>query len=219
MSGHPAYRNYWQRKALLRRSFPRFPVKRWWETDGLCEIERIYFDAVRDAASVLDVGAGDLRVMKKLQAAGYGGEYHTQDIGDGGPWTYGDLSEVRRQYGAILCLDVLEHLPLADGISMLQRLTALLPPGGVLVVQTPNAAYLPDPRSWDMTHVHTYALHDLWALLTVEGLEVTGYRVVLGPEREGPVVSLRTAIQRWVKQNVLGCDFANNVAVIARKRA
>lgn len=157
--------------------------------------------------------------MRKLQAAGYGGEYHTQDIGGGGPWTYGDLAEVRRTYGAVLCLDVLEHLPLPDGITLLDRMVELLAPGGVLVLQTPNAAYLPEPRSWDMTHVHTYALHDLWAFFTVAGLEVTGYRVVLGPEREGLVGTLRSSLQWWAKQKLLGCDFANNVAVIARKRA
>ena len=219
MSGHPAYETYWKRKALLKRGFPRFPVRRWWETDSLCDIERVYFEAIRDAPSLLDVGAGDLRVMRKLQAAGYRGEYHTQDIGDGGPWTYADLNEVRRTYGAILCLDVLEHLPLSDGIAMLQRMLELLSPRGVLVLQTPNAAYLPEPRSWDMTHVHTYALHDLWAFFTVEELDVTGYRVVLGPEREGFAVAMRTGLQRWVKQKLLGCDFANNAAVIARKRA
>jgi hypothetical protein len=219
LSGHPAYETYWKRKALLKRGFPRFPVRRWWETDGLCDIERVYFEAIRDAPSLLDVGAGDLRVMRKLQAAGYGGEYHTQDIGDGGPWTYGELGEVRRTYGAILCLDVLEHLPLSDGIVLLKRMLELLAPRGVLVLQTPNAAYLPEPRSWDMTHVHTYALHDLWAFFTVEELDVAGYRVVLGPEREGFAVAMRTGLQRWVKQKLLGCDFANNAAVIARKRA
>lgn len=219
MSGHPAYATYWKRKALLRDSFPRFPVRRWWDTDGLCEIERVYFDAIRHAPSLLDVGAGDLRVMRKIQAAGYGGEYHTQDIGDGGPWTYSDLADVKRAYGAMLCLDVLEHLPLADGIALLQRMTSLLSPGGVLVIQTPNAAYLPEPRSWDMTHVHTYALHDLWAWFACEGFDVAGYRVVLGPEREGFVAGARSAIQRWTKRKLLGCDFANNVAVIARRKA
>jgi hypothetical protein len=219
VSAHPAYETYWKRKSLLKQSFPSFPVRRWWETDGLCEIERVYFDAIRDTTSLLDVGAGDLRVMRKLQAAGYRGEYHTQDIGDGGPYTYADLTEVRRLYGAILCLDVLEHLPLTQGISLLQRMLALLAPGGALVLQTPNAAYLPDPRSWDMTHVHTYAIHDLWAFFVCEGLDVAAYRVVLGPEREGFVAGARSALQRWAKRKLLGCDFANNTAIIARKRA
>jgi|SRR5688572_15302664 len=218
MAGHPAYETYWKRKELLRSSFPSFPVRRWWETDGLCDIERLYFETVRGASSLLDVGAGDLRVMRKMKAAGYAGAYDTLDIGPEGQYTYRDLSEVSRSYGAILCLDTLEHLPLADGVGLLQRMIALLAPGGVLVLQTPNAAYLPDPRSWDMTHVHTYNLPDLWAFFRCEGMEVQGYRVVLGPERESALGAVRSSIVAYVKRKILGCDFANNIALIARMK-
>lgn len=219
MPADPAYETYWRRKELLRRSWPTFPVRRWWETDGLCDIERIYFDAIRGASSLLDVGAGDTRVMEKVQRAGFKGEYHTQDVGAEGRYTYRDLSEVTRTYDAILCLDVLEHLPLADGLRMLKRMISLLTPAGALVIQTPNAAYIPDPRSWDMTHVQTYNIQDLWAFLRCEGMEVEGYRVVLGPQNPGPIGAVRGAIVAYMKRRVLGCDYANNIAIIARKGA
>lgn len=217
MSEHPAYETYWKRKELLKRSWPSFPVRRWWDSDDLCEIERIYFDAVRDSPSLLDVGAGDLRVMRKLERAGYRGEYHTQDVGREGQYTYRDLAEVNRSYGAILCLDVLEHLSLFDGLTLVKRMTSLLAPGGALVIQTPNAAYIPEPRSWDMTHVHTYNVHDLWAYFTCEGMEAAGYRVVLGARNAGPIAAARIAITAYVKRRILGCDFANNIAVVARR--
>lgn len=217
MPADPAYETYWRRKELLRRSWPTFPVRRWWETDGLCDIERIYFEAIQGASSLLDVGAGDTRVMEKIRSAGFKGEYHTQDVGEEGRYTYRDLSEVTRAYDAILCLDVLEHLPLTDGLTLLKRMISLLTPTGALVIQTPNAAYIPDPRSWDMTHVQTYNIQDLWAFLKCEGMEVEGYRVVLGSERPGPIASVRNAIVAYVKRRVLGCDYANNIAIIARK--
>lgn len=217
MSMHPAYETYWKRKELLRRSWPSFPVRRWWETDELCDIERVYFDAVREKRSVLDVGAGDLRVMRKLQRAGYSGEYHTQDIGKEGRYTYQDLGEVKRTYGGVLCLDVIEHLPLIEGLTMIKRMISLLDPGGALVIQTPNAAFIPDPRSWDMTHLQTYNIQDLWAFLICEGLGVDGYRVVLGEQSPGLIVSARTAIVAYVKRRILGCDFANNIAIVARR--
>lgn len=216
MSEHPAYRTYWQRKEMLRRERPAFPVRRWWDTDGLCDIEQVYFAAVQSASSLLDVGAGDLRVMRKLQRAGYRGLYHTQDIGAEGQYTYRDLAEVTRPYGAILCLDVLEHLDLAAGLTLLDRMVTLLEPGGVLVIQTPNAAYLPDPRSWDMTHVQIYNLPDLHAYLVCEGLRVEGYRVVHGAHRPGPVRRLKQAVTGYVKTKILGCDTANNIALVAR---
>jgi len=194
-------------------------VRRWWETDGLCEIEKVYFEAVREARSLLDVGAGDLRIMRKLQAAGYRGEYHTQDVGSERTYTYRDLDEVKRKYGAILCLDVIEHLPLQEGLGMVRAMIALLEPGGALVIQTPNAAYIPDPRSWDMTHVHLYNAGDLWAWLTCEGLEVSLYRVALREEHPNPIVDARVAITDYMKKKILGCDFANNIAAVARKRS
>ena len=76
-----AYATYWERKRLLSGPVPTFPLRRWWATDGLCDVEQAYWDAIRPAARLLDVGAGDLRVMKKFRAAGFAGEYHTQDIG------------------------------------------------------------------------------------------------------------------------------------------
>ncbi len=215
----PAYETYWKRKEMLRKGVPSFPVRRWWETDDLCEIEGVYFDAIRDAPSLLDVGAGDLRIMRKLQRAGFRGEYHTQDVGAEGAHTYHSLDEVRRQYGAVLCLDVLEHIELREGLSTMKRMISLLSPGGVLVIQTPNASYLPDPRSWDMTHVQTYNAGDLWAYLTCEGLHASMYRVALREEHPGLIVSVRLAITDYVKKKILGCDFANNIAAIARKAA
>lgn len=217
MPEHPAYRTYWQRKELLRRGRIEFPVRRWWESDGLCEIDRIYFDAIRDAPSVLDIGAGDLRVMRMFRAAGYAGEYHTQDIGEGRPYTYRDPGEVSRRYGAVLCLDVLEHLDLTSGLALLDRMIELLEPGGALVIQTPNAAYIPDPRSWDMTHVHLYNLADLYAYLTCDGLEVSGYRVTIGDEAPGAIRRLKMGVQAYVKRTILGCDDANNIALVARR--
>ena len=192
-------------------------MRRWWETDGLCDIEQVYFEAIRQAPSLLDVGAGDLRIMRKLQAAGYRGEYHTHDVGSEGRYTYRDLSEVKRPYGAILCLDVLEHLPMQEGLGMVRAMVSLLAPGGALVIQTPNAAYLPDPRSWDMTHLHVYNAGDLWAYLTCEGLSSVVYRVALRDPNPGPVVAARLAITDYVKRKILGCDFANNIAAVARK--
>jgi len=193
-------------------------VRRWWETEELCEIERVYFDVVRGAERLLDVGAGDLRIMRKLQRAGFRGEYHTQDVGSEGAYTYRSLDEVRGQYGAILCLDVIEHLELREGLTMLKKMISLLSPGGVLVLQTPNAAYIPDPRSWDMTHVQTYNAGDLWAWLKCEGLETEIYRVVLlASANPGPMVTVKAAITGYVKRKILGCDDANNIAAIARK--
>jgi hypothetical protein len=213
----PAYLNYWRRKKLTTGALPHFPVRRWWPSDQLCEIEQLIFDAVRSSPSLLDVGAGDLRIKRKLEQAGWRGEYDTLDLGDECSYTYHHLDEVHRTYASILCLDLIEHLPLQEGLTFLNRLVSLLDPGGVLVVQTANARCIRNPLSWDMTHVHCYNLTDLWAYLTCAGLLVGGYRVVFGPKRRGPVTLLRYLAAAFLATRLMGCDYADNIVLIADK--
>jgi hypothetical protein len=212
-----AYQRYWQRKRLLSKAVPHFPVCRWWDGEELCEIEEIYFKEIRGAASLLDVGAGDLRVMGKLKKAGYTGEYHTQDISEEYSHTYRTLSEVKRAYGAILCLDVIEHLPLEEGLGLVNTLIGMLDENGVLIVQTPNARCANNPLSWDMTHLHLYNINDLWAYLATAGLEVHGYRVVFHQKARSPLAHLRSFLSRIVTTQCLGMDYAHNIALIARR--
>lgn len=216
MSEAPAYRDYWRRRELLQTSTPTFPLRRWWPTDRLCEIESVYFEAVRDAASILDIGAGDLRMQEKFRAEGFKGDYDTQDIGREFSYTYEHLEEIKRKYDAVLCLDVIEHLPLNDGLSLLDKLMRLLEPGGILVVQTPNARCIRSPLSWDVTHVHLYNLGDLWAYLTAAGLDTVGYRVVFSEVRLTAGSWLRRTLGAFVTTRLLGSDYADNVVVIGR---
>jgi hypothetical protein len=162
--------------------------------------------------------AGDLRVMKKFRAAGFAGEYHTQDIGTEFEYTFRDLTDIPGPYDAVLCFDVIEHVPLETGLRMIERMAGLLAPGGVMILQTPNARCVRDPMSWDMTHVQLYNLTDLWAFARTMGLAVEGYRVVFqgGPRR--PLRGFfRQFAARYVATRLLGADYADNIALIARK--
>ena len=215
--GDIVYGSYWRRKHALSQPVPAFPVKRWWRTAGLSEIEQIYYDVVERSASVLDVGAGDLSIMRKFKSAGYSGEYHSLDPGEEYTHTYRDLGEVNRKYCAILCLDLIEHLPFPQGLRMLTRLTELLEPSGVMVIQTPNARCIRYPASWDMTHLHSYNAHDLWAYLSGLGLTVEGYRIVFGLEHPGIADRIRGLAGAFIASRLLGCDYADNIAMIGRK--
>lgn len=217
MNQGAVFSGYWRHKRLLSGGVPHFPVRRWWPAEDLCEIEGIIFKAIRRASSLLDVGAGDLRIMKKMHAAGYPGEYHTQDLGSEHPYTYHNLDEIRRTFDAILCLDVIEHMELPEGLGLLRRLTELLSPGGVLVIQTPNARCIRHPLSWDMTHRQCYNLADLWAALTALELKVEGYRVIFQAPKLTPLEWLRACLGRYVITRFLGADYADNILAIARK--
>ncbi len=214
-----AYQNYWKRKQLLNSSLPAFPVLRWWSDEGLAGSERTIFEAVKSSSSLLDFGAGDLRVMKKLQAAGFKGEYHTQDIGTEYVYTYQDLSQIHRKYGAVVCLDVVEHLPLEGGLGLIDSLIDLLETGGILVLQTPNARCVRNPLANDMTHLHAYSVSDLWAYLTCKNLDVKGYRVDFLPKRPTIGARIKDFLSKLVITRLLGCDYAENILLIGSKIA
>ncbi len=77
---------------------------------------------------------------------------------------------------AVFLAHVIEHLTVGDAFAMLARLAELMPPGGRLVVVTPNPACLANLTNdfWsDPTHVRLYSL-DLLRFL----LEQTGFDVV-----------------------------------------
>jgi hypothetical protein len=219
MSPSVAYLNYWKRKQVVGGGLPRFPVRRWWPGEGASECDLICFEAIRGASSLLDVGAGDLRLREKYRGLGYRGEYLTLDIGDEYAYDYSDLSEVGRTFGAILCMDVIEHLPLEEGLSMIVRMAELLDDGGVLVIQTPNARCIRHPLSWDMTHLHCYNIADVWSFLTCLGLEVEGYRIVFSTERVGLLARVKQLAAAYVTTRLLGCDYADNLLLVARKRS
>ena len=219
MSEDPAYQNYWRRKQLLAERPPRFPRTRWWKTEGLSQIEHIYFEAIQRSSSLLDFGAGDGRVQRKFAAAGFRGEYHTLDVGTEHQHTYRDLSQVLRKYDAVLCLDVIEHMPLRDGLGLLQKLCSLLTPGGVLILQTPNARCIANPMAWDMTHVQIYNAGDLWAYLTCLGMVTEGYRVAFTSERPSLRDRARALLGRFIVTRLLGLDDTANIAILARKPA
>ncbi len=191
---------------------------RWWRSDELCEVEQIIFDALESKSSLLDVGAGDLSFKKKLQIAGYQGKYETVDTSIEYSYDYSSLSEIDQRFEAILCLDVLEHLDLNGGLKMLDDLSSLLAAGGLLVIQTPNARCIRHPLSTDMTHLHCYNVSDLWAYLTACDLDVRAYRVVFAPQRRSPFGFLRYLVSAFVITRLLGCDYADNILLLAQKR-
>lgn len=211
-----AYANYWKRKELLKNP-PQFPTKHWWADSSFSEIEQIVFDQVKDKPRILDVGAGDLQVKRKFYQSGFQGTYHTQDIGQEFTYTYSSLEEIDQRYEAVLCLDTLEHLELRPGLALLQKLIERVEPGGTLVIQTPNARCVSTPLSWDMTHLHCYNIHDLWAYLTALGLEVQGYRVIFGHPKKNLIERCSWFVSRLIVTRCLGLDYAANIVLIAQK--
>lgn len=210
------YATYWHKKQLLN-SKPHFPCVQWLDQSALCDIESIYFATLQSAKSILDVGAGDLRIKKKFEAAGFSGEYHTLDIGDEHAHTYTDITQVKRKYAAVICLDVIEHLPLPEGLALMEKILNAVEENGVLIIQTPNARCVRSALANDMTHLHLYNLSDLWSHFTAKGHQVDGYRIVLGKPR-GVLQKIESLLSKYIITRLLGLDYADNIAVVVRKK-
>jgi hypothetical protein len=215
----PIFSGYWQRKRLLE-TVPHFEHIQWWQTAGFSDLEERFWQELSVSNSILDVGAGDLRLMKKFVQRGYKGTYHTMDIGDEFEYTYSDLRQVGdARYDGIVCLDVIEHLPLPAGLELIRTLVSLLTTSGVLILQTPNARCIRSPYGWDMTHVQTYSLPDLWAYVASCGLTATGLRVTFVRSPRSITDRLRSLASQFLITRILGADFADNIVLIARAGA
>jgi SAM-dependent methyltransferase len=94
---------------------------------------------------VLDVGAGSGRLVELLREAGFsafGVEIAANEISPDGPIIARNIEDVphNNQFDAVVMLWVLEHLP--DPASALERLHALIRPGGWIVARVPNVAFI-----------------------------------------------------------------------------
>jgi Methyltransferase domain len=210
------YETYWQRKRLTAGGCPHFPVVQCSGRGIDGQVLEIITGAIAGRARLLDIGAGNLEVRKVLRDSGFMGEYETLDIGTEFDHTYKSIDEVSGKFGAVLVLDVIEHLKLEVGLELIRASLSLLEDGGSLVVQTPNARCVRSPFTSDMTHVQAFNLPDLWAYLTVLGSACRGYRVAFG----GKVALLDRGVNllsRIVTTRLLGLDYADNILLVATK--
>jgi SAM-dependent methyltransferase len=211
------YRHYWRRMELRAQAERhRAPCLRWYHSEELNPTERVVFERVRGAGRLLDFGAGDLRLKRKFVAAGFTGRYESLDVSDEFPHEYSDVGQVRGVFGAILCLEVIEHMPLAAFDTLIGRLDELLEPGGVLVISTPNPLCVVPMWARDSGHIQQYPLHDLIAVLLARGLSVDAFRVRFVPARPSVSQRLRLLSQR-VLCYLLAVDYADGLLVIGTR--
>ena len=211
------YKNYWQRKELLSSQTPGFPTLKHWLSEELNPTEEHIFSHIGEAKRLLDFGAGNLTIKNKFIKRGFKGEYLSLDHGQEFQHDYKNLQEVQGLFDGILFLDVIEHLPLEEGLELLVSLLEKLSPGGKLILQTPNGRCIRNQLATDMTHKHIYNLKDLWAFSEAMGFPSKGYRVVFHPKKNNLKNRILGFGSKWVTTYLLGCDYADNILLICKK--
>lgn len=85
----------------------------------------------------------------------------------------------RKRYGAVYCIDVLEHLPMERVVPFLAAARSRLQPGGFLAIQTPNLGSLLGlhARYADVTHEWGATEKSIVDLLAAAGFDRADIRV------------------------------------------
>lgn len=172
------------------------------------------------AAPVLDLGCGDGKLLAFLATSGFRevvgvdrSEVQVERSRRRAPTaevSLGDVADVLRrrpgQFGAIFCIDVLEHLTRDELLETLRLIGAALRPGGCLIAQVPNAdsPFHGAIRYGDLTHELAFTPEVLRHVFAATGFSRSEFR------EGGPVAKdwkgalrvaawrlLRRALQAW----------------------
>jgi SAM-dependent methyltransferase len=211
------------------------------ETDVvLGRTEERYFDLLAASAPVLDVGCGRGEVLARLEALGVSAIGVDLDAGmvaeakaAGVDARQGDalafLADAdAASFGAVIAIQVVEHLSLDALLSLLELAYTKLRPGGTLVLETPNpASLIVLGNSYLLDPTHVRPLHPSLLSFLVERagfadvrLEffdpATGYHLDLIDETEvqEPWVATVNAAFRRLNEVLFG---PQDYAVIARR--
>ncbi len=167
---------------------------------------------LRPGVRILDVGAGRSGRGTRLAACVPDGTCVSVDPDPRSGAPHREISSVPGTFDLALCLEVIEHLALEEGLDLLREIRARLAPEGVLVLSTPNV-YCPGRFLRDATHRTPYAWDELGGVLLFTGYRLRGlYRVVPGSLGRRLVRLLTVPLHLAV-----GTDHAPSIAAVAAR--
>ncbi len=169
---------------------------------------------LRPGMHILDVGASDRRMQKRVREIYPDILYKSMDIDCSVPHDYHSLDAIDEQFDLIILFEVVEHLELEQGLGLLSRLKELLVDGGQLIISTPNI-FNPS-RFWiDATHKTAYSYEELGGAVLSQGLEVM--RIYRTFHASFLKYIFRLTLF-YPLHRILNVDFAKSIVVLAAKR-
>jgi SAM-dependent methyltransferase len=133
---------------------------------------------LRPGMNVLDVGANDRSLHSYLdQLVNFEFFYKSMDIDRSHNHDFYDLDQIRGQFDAITCFEVVEHMTPRMALELFHHAHQLLHPKGRIFVSTPNV-YHPMSFWSDSTHITPFRIRHLAGWLATAGFSrFWGYRV------------------------------------------
>jgi SAM-dependent methyltransferase len=191
---HEQYREVWDVK-LVRKRLP-------------------YISSyIKDGESVLEIGASNRRLEKRLKAFHPQLRYKSMDIDPSYPHDYSSFEEIKETFDVILLFEVIEHIDLKGGGEMVARIYQILNPGGRVILSTPNI-YTPGQYWKGVDHLTAYHYEELGALFLSQGFTIVDIRRVYNDPFLQYVmrVYLLAPFFRFLK-----IDFTKSILLVARK--
>ena len=174
---------------------------------------RVLLGCLANDTDVLEVGAGDRRMKKRMQARFRGLRYESMDVDACGGHDYASLEAIAKRFDVVYAFEVAEHIDRKAIAPWIESLAQLLKPGGWLVLSTPNTFY-PPAYLRDITHLTPLCYDEFGAVIESCGLRVERIcRVYNDPLHR---MLLRRFAFGWLFR-LLGLDYARQIVVAARR--
>ncbi|NWG04148.1 MAG: class I SAM-dependent methyltransferase [Syntrophaceae bacterium] len=193
---HQRYRDIWN-IPILRKRFPL--MLRW----------------IQDGDKILDIGASNRDLQERLRRHFPKLIYKSMDIDREQFHDFYTLEEIQEPFDVIFLFEVIEHLSLEEGVTLLKRAYDLLNQGGRLLLTTPNV-FNPN-RFWrDATHKVAYCYDELGGLLLAQGFQIQAIYRTYNDAYHRYLFRLyvMAPLHRY-----LGIDFGKSILMIAEKRS
>jgi len=186
-----------------------------WKLKLIKRPSRLLKKLVRPGMRILDVGASDRRMLKRVTNVYPDILYKSMDIDRNVPHDYHSLDAIDEQFDLIILFEVIEHLGLEQGMEMLAKLRELLVDGGTLIISTPNI-YHPHEFMQTVTHKTAYSYEELGGIILSKGFEV------LAIYRTFHASALKYLLRRtlfYPLHRILNVDFAKSILVVAQRKS
>jgi SAM-dependent methyltransferase len=175
--------------------------------------KRVLFKIITKALnwndSILDVGASNKNLGKKIKEELHSITYKTMDIDKANEHDYYSLDGINELFDLIIMAEVIEHIKFNEGIELLYRLKRLLKQGGKIIITTPNIHH--PHRFWDPDHITPYRYDDLGGALLYVGFNIEGiYRIY-----NASILKYISRIVLLPLFKLLDIDFARSIAIVA----
>lgn len=185
-----------------------------WKIPFVTDDLQLILSAIEDGETILDIGAHDRALERKLVEARRKIIYKSMDVDKSHPHDYYSLDEVKETFDVVICLEVIEHMDFESGHKMLERIFQILKPCGRLIISTPNIAH-PTVFWTDPTHITPYNYKELAGILMSLGFkDIRLFRLTSWGDlhRKSFRKMLRRRLCRYLE-----LDFAKRIGVLCQK--